>query len=238
MDGKTLPMLGGNPILFPPPDQAFIEPNGLLAMGGDLSPLRLLSAYQQGIFPWFEQEPILWWSPDPRTVLFLKDFKVRKSLKRALTRPQLEIRMDENFDQVIAQCAAPRVYRTWSEQGTWLTPSMQAAYKELFRLGYAHCVEVYRQNQLIGGVYGVCIGHNFAAESMFSRESEASKIALYFLVNQLASMSFEWIDCQVWSPHLALLGATQIPRNQFLAMLRSNNVFTTNRQKWVFRKNL
>lgn len=238
MDEQVLISLGPDPTVFPDPVQAFSQPNGLLAIGGDLSPARLLAAYQQGIFPWFDQEPLLWWSPDPRTVLFLKDFKVSKSLKKALRHSPLTIRADENFAQVIKQCAAPRHYRTHTETGTWLTPAMQDAYQQLFALGYAHSIEVYRQNILVGGLYGVSIGRNFSAESMFSQESEASKIALFFLVNQLLRWEFEFIDCQVWSPHLGSLGASLLPRSQFIAKVKENNQFDTRPGKWTLDKNL
>ncbi len=213
---------------FPPPHLALEEPNGLLAIGGSLEPERLLAAYQQGIFPWFSQEPILWWSPEPRTVLFLDDLHISASMQKVLKRQDFEIKMDSAFSQVIAHCAKLRA----KEPGTWITPAMQAAYCKLHEMGYAHSLEVYRQNKLIGGIYGVSLGKLFFGESMFSLQVNASKIALIFLVRQLKSWGFDFIDCQMWTPHLASMGASTLSRDKFIDLVSQNNSLETKRGKW------
>lgn len=226
-----MPFILGTDMTFPSPELALTEPDGLLAIGGDLSTERLLQAYQQGIFPWFAEEPILWWSPNPRAILLLSDFHVSHSLQKILNKQDFEIQFDTDFRAVIEACAAPRTYLKKSEQeqeqeqGTWITSTMIEAYCTLHDLGYAHSVEVYRSGALIGGLYGISMGRNFAAESMFSLQPNASKIALYSLVQKLQPWGFEFIDCQVLSPHLETLGVSTLPRSAFLAKLAANQVF-------------
>ena len=197
---------------FPPIERALDEPNGLLAAGGDLSPVRLLSAYRQCIFPWYSDgQPILWWSPDPRMVLFVDELKVPRSLRRAVGKRHFEIRVDTAFDAVIEACAAPRA----GQRGTWIIADMVAAYTRLHRLGYAHSVEAWAGDTLAGGLYGVSIGRMFFGESMFARETDASKVALVHLVRMLKGRGMPMIDCQQDTAHLARLGARPIPRNEF-----------------------
>jgi len=205
---------------FPPADEALMEPNGLLAAGADLSVPRLLAAYRQGIFPWFNPgEPILWWSPDPRMVLYPHVFKCSRSLRRRLSRGDHEVRVDTAFTQVMQACAAPRP----GQRGTWISQAMLTAYAALHVAGHAHSFETWMPGEsgpeLVGGLYGVALGRVFFGESMFSRRSDASKIALAHLVAELAARGFELIDCQMSSPHLASLGAREIPRQVFSAML-------------------
>lgn len=200
---------------FPPLETALTDPNGLLAVGGDLSPERLLAAYRRGIFPWYSAgEPILWWSPDPRMVLFPERIRIRRSLARVLRNGDYTVTLDTAFERVIAACAAmPRA----GQSGTWISAEMQAAYLQLHRLGHAHSVETWRGGRLIGGLYGVVIGRAFFGESMFSRATDASKIALAHLCRFLAARSFGIIDCQMETPHLATMGAGPIPRREFVA---------------------
>jgi leucyl/phenylalanyl-tRNA--protein transferase len=210
-----IPLLHNN--TFPPITQALRLPNGLLAAGGDLSTVRLLEAYRHGIFPWFNAgEPILWWSPDPRMVLFPEEFKVSRSLRKMLRNEHYEVRTDYAFEQVMRACAAPRE----GASGTWIHDEMIAAYCELHRLGYAHSVETWMGNELVGGLYGVALGRMFYGESMFSRRTDASKIALAHLAAQLERWNFGMIDCQMNTPHLASLGAREIPRKDFIARLQ------------------
>lgn len=201
--------------LFPPVARALREPNGLLAAGGDLSPARLLAAYRHGIFPWFSPgDPILWWSPDPRMVLFPDRFRVSHSLAKTLRRHAFELRTDSAFEAVMRACAAPR----GPDSGTWITAEMIAAYGELFRLGHAHSVEVWMDGELAGGLYGVALGGVFFGESMFSRQRDGSKIALAHLARQWQRWHPQGlIDCQMHTPHLASLGAQEIPRSEFVA---------------------
>jgi leucyl/phenylalanyl-tRNA--protein transferase len=202
---------------FPSVTQALSQPNGLLAAGGDLSPSRLLDAYRHGIFPWFgEGDPILWWSPDPRMVLIPHEFKLSHSLRKTLRRGAYQVRTDTAFEQVMRSCAAPRN----GQDGTWIQEEMVRAYCELHRLGYAHSVETWMDDELVGGLYGIGIGKMFYGESMFSRRSDASKIALAHLCAQLQRWDFGMIDCQMNTPHLASLGAREIPRNEFLSRLQ------------------
>jgi leucyl/phenylalanyl-tRNA--protein transferase len=204
-------------VSFPPVDQALNSPNGLLAAGGDLSSIRLLESYRRGIFPWFsEGEPILWWSPDPRMVLFPKEFNISHSLRKTLRNGRHEVRMDSAFEQVMRACAAPRE----GQSGTWIHEEMIAAYCELHRLGYAHSVETWLDGKLVGGLYGMALGRMFYGESMFSRRTDASKIALAHLAAQLTRWNFGMIDCQMNTPHLASLGAREIPRKEFVARLQ------------------
>jgi leucyl/phenylalanyl-tRNA--protein transferase len=205
-------------IAFPPVEQALRSPNGLLAAGGDLSPARLLAAYRRGIFPWFsEGEPILWWSPDPRMVLFPEEFKISRSLRKTLRNDQYEVRTDTAFEQVMRACAAPRE----GANGTWIHEEMVAAYCELHRLGYAHSVETWMDGELVGGLYGMALGRMFYGESMFSRRTDASKIAVAHLAAQLGKWNFGMIDCQMNTPHLASLGAREIPRGEFVSQLQT-----------------
>src|SRR5438067_7256068 len=201
---------------FPPLDAALDDPNGLLAAGGDLSPARLLAAYRHGIFPWYnEAQPILWWSPDPRTVLFLAEFRLSRSLRRVVRQRRFEIRVDTAFRSVMAGCAEPRS----GQSGTWITPAVIDAYTVLHHEGHAHSIEAWRDGNLAGGLYGVSIGRMFYGESMFAREADASKVALAHLIRQLAKWEFPMIDCQQQTAHLASLGARPIPRDEFAAAL-------------------
>ncbi len=202
---------------FPPLATALSEPNGLLAVGGDLAPERLLAAYRRGIFPWYSPgEPILWWSPDPRMVLFPAEFKVSRSLGRTLRRGGYEVRLDTAFARVIAACAqTPRR----GQHGTWIVPEMQAAYRRLHELGLAHSVETWVDGELVGGLYGIALGRMFYGESMFSWSSDASKIAVAHLARYLERLGFGMVDCQMHTAHLASLGARGIPRDDFIARL-------------------
>ncbi len=201
---------------FPPVHLAMRDPNGLLAIGGDLSPQRLLRAYSQGIFPWYNpDEPILWWCPNPRAVLMPARFHLSRSLGKSLRRADYAVSMDRAFSGVLAACAGDRRI----SRGTWLGDEMQQAYQRLHRLGQAHSVEVWRDGALIGGLYGIALGGVFFGESMFSRANDASKIALYWLCQQLQQWGFQMIDCQVSSAHLLGLGAEEIERSRFLAQL-------------------
>jgi leucyl/phenylalanyl-tRNA--protein transferase len=201
---------------FPDVDQALREPDGLLAIGGDLHPARLLDAYRKGIFPWFNPgEPVLWWSPDPRCVLRPADIHISTSLRKLLRRQQYQVTFNLAFDQVIRLCARPRADR----QGTWISEQMIVAYQALHRLGQAVSVECWHQNELVGGLYGVVIGKVYFGESMFSHKPNASKLCLVHLARHLAQKGFPLIDCQVYSAHLASLGATRIPRKEFINLL-------------------
>jgi leucyl/phenylalanyl-tRNA--protein transferase len=198
---------------FPPADQALADPNGLLAVGGDLSPPRLLDAYRRGIFPWFERgQPILWWSPDPRMVFRTEGFRLSRRFRRALRALDWTVRADTCFDAVVAACAAPRP----GQRGTWITPGMRAAYGELHRLGHAHSVEVFAGGALAGGLYGVAAGRMFFAESMFSALSGGSKAALAALSVRLRGWDWPLIDAQLENPHLRSLGGEAMPREAFL----------------------
>jgi leucyl/phenylalanyl-tRNA---protein transferase len=207
------------PEWFPPLEQALEEPAGLLAAGGDLSPERLIAAYRAGIFPWYSPgQPVLWWSPDPRAVLFPEEFHCTRSLGKSLRNGGFALSVDRDFSAVIDGCAAPRA----ASPGTWITPEMRAAYLELHRLGYGHSIEVWRTGTLIGGLYGVRLGGVFFGESMFSRARDASKAALAHLVALCRRNAIAAIDCQLPSRHLASLGARTILRSQFQALLREH----------------
>ncbi|MEN8176346.1 MAG: leucyl/phenylalanyl-tRNA--protein transferase [Pseudomonadota bacterium] len=202
---------------FPDPARAERYPDGLLAVGGDLSPQRLLDAYRNGIFPWFNQgQPILWWSPDPRLVLFPERVRISRSLKKTLRKGVFSVSFDQAFEAVIRACAGPRP----DAAGTWILDEMIEAYLRLHRLGHAHSVEVWKDDRLAGGLYGVSIGTAFFGESMFSRENDASKVALVSLCTRLAAWRFEVIDCQLYSEHLVRLGAEEIAREEFLRLLQ------------------
>ncbi len=206
-----IPWLRGEPA-FPPLAAALTEPNGLLAAGGELGPAWLLAAYRRGIFPWFgEGEPILWWSPDPRLILVPDEIRIHRSLRRTLRRRPFELRLDTDFAGVMAACAAPR------EPGgtTWILPAMRRAYGRMHELGYAHSVECWREGRLVGGLYGMALGRVFFGESMFSLETDASKVALAHLARLLHDWGFRLIDCQMTTPHLVSMGAREIPRVLF-----------------------
>jgi leucyl/phenylalanyl-tRNA--protein transferase len=195
---------------------ALRDPNGLLAAGGDLSVERLLEAYAHGIFPWFgEDDPLLWWSPDPRMVLMLDELHVSRSLRRLIRSGRYQVTLDRAFKEVMAGCAELRADR----QGTWITAEMMAAYERLAERGYAHSVEVWSDGGLAGGLYGVALGRMFYGESMFSRKSSASKVALAYVVRQLERWGFEMVDCQMPTAHLVSMGAREIPRAEFLRRL-------------------
>lgn len=211
-----IPWLGsGDP--FPEVERALAEPNGLLAAGADLSLPRLLEAYRSGIFPWFaNDQPILWWSPNPRTVLFPAEMKVSRSLARTMRNARFEVRADTAFDEVIEGCRQPRR----GESSTWISEEMAAAYGALHRAGFAHSVEAWLDGDLVGGLYGVALGRAFFGESMFTRISNASKVALVALARQLERWGFGVIDCQMNTAHLASFGAREIPRAEFTRRLR------------------
>jgi leucyl/phenylalanyl-tRNA--protein transferase len=201
---------------FPPVNRALAEPDGLLAVGGTLSAKRLVVAYEHGVFPWYaEGQPVLWWSPDPRAVLYPPELRVSRSLRKRLRNAGIETRLDTAFADVIRACSAPRD----SGDGTWLTPEMIAAYSELHARGLAHSVESWRGTELVGGLYGVRLGRVFFGESMFSRTPDASKIALVRLIEEAAARGIVLIDCQVASAHLQSLGSRSIPRVDFIALL-------------------
>ncbi len=202
---------------FPPIDRALRDPNGLLAAGGDLSVTRLVDAYSRGVFPWFgEGQPVLWWSPDPRMVLFVDELVVSRSLRRRVNAQTFEVRFDTAFDEVIRACAVPRA----RQDGTWITRAMVDAYSAMHRAGYAHCVEAWRNHVLVGGLYGIALGRVFFGESMFSREADASKVALVHLAAKLREQGVPLIDCQQQTAHLATFGARPIARAAFAAELR------------------
>jgi leucyl/phenylalanyl-tRNA--protein transferase len=214
-------------VLFPPVDHAV--KSGLLAVGGDLSPERLLAAYREGIFPWYgDGEPILWWSPDPRFVLFPDELRVSRSMRQFLKKGLVRFMFDRAFREVVAACGRPRP----GQPGTWITPEMREAYGALHDLGYAHSVEVWQGKELVGGLYGVSLGRAFFGESMFSAIPNASKAALITLVECLRERGFDLIDCQVETAHLAGLGARMIPRREFLALLKESLRQETLRGNW------
>ena len=213
-----LPWLPDHSVSFPPVSHALHHPQGLLAAGGSLTPDWLLAAYRRGIFPWYsDDQPILWWSPDPRTVLFPDELRITRSLSKRVRNGGFEVTFDRDFAAVLQACAAPRQ----GQPGTWVTEEMQAAYITLHRLGYARSVEVWQQSELVGGLYGVALGPVFFGESMFSRSSDASKVALVHLVNAMRSGGGRLIDCQMQTPHLTNLGAREIARPDFIGYLEA-----------------
>jgi leucyl/phenylalanyl-tRNA--protein transferase len=219
-----------NELIFPPPQHASQE--GLLAVGGDLSRERLLLAYRMGIFPWYsDSEPILWWSPDPRLVLYLREFHISKTLKKVIKKGVFQITMDTAFEQVIRACA--HVHAN-DDGGTWIVKDMVEAYHQLHVSGYAHSVEAWHQGQLVGGLYGVSLGRSFFGESMFSVMSNASSVALATLAEHLIEKSFDMIDCQVTTSHLKKFGAREIPRERFLEQLKESLSEPTITGKWCF----
>jgi len=217
------------PSLFPDVALALTDPDGLLAIGGDLSNKRLSAAYKLGIFPWYSHgQPILWWSPNPRAILFFDDLIISRSLRKVLRNQAYHVTFDTAFEQVIHHCAQPRK----DGLGTWIVGDMSHSYRELHRAGFAHSVEVWQESELIGGLYGVSYGGVFFGESMFSRQSNGSKIALVYLVKQLQRWQFGFIDCQVYSEHLGTLGATTLPRSEFIDKLRNELKKPTKHGLW------
>jgi leucyl/phenylalanyl-tRNA--protein transferase len=224
----VIPFLGPGDT-FPPTSRALRSPNGLLCAGADLSPGRLLDAYARGIFPWYAQgEPVLWWSPHPRMVLFPDELKASRSLRKTVARGAFETRFDTAFAAVMAACAAPRE----PGGGTWIVPEMVAAYVRLHELGFAHSVESWRDGRLAGGLYGILLGRVFFGESMFSRETDASKVALVKLVERLRGLGVRVIDCQQATPHLASLGAREIPRSDFVHLLAESIQYPPSGGRW------
>ena len=202
---------------FPPVESALRAPNGLLAAGADLSPERLLAAYREGVFPWFgEEDPILWWSPDPRMVLYVREVHVSRSLHKVIKANRFRVTLDTAFQEVVRSCAEARR----DHEGTWITPAMEGAYGHLAELGHAHSVEAWQGDALVGGLYGVAVGKMFFGESMFTRVSDASKVALVSLARQLERWGMPLIDCQMSTAHLASLGARDIPRADFVGEVR------------------
>ncbi len=220
-------------LLFPNPEGA---EEGIVAIGGDLSPQRLLLAYRSGLFPWFdEDDPIIWWCPDPRYLLFPAKFHVSRSFKRFLNKKKYRITFDEHFESVIENCSS--IGRK-DQDGTWITPEMKTAYMELHQLGFAHSVEVWHQDELVGGMYGVSIGKAFFGESMFSKLPNASKTALYYLSNLLSKKGLSFIDAQIHTPHMVSLGAEPIARSKFLYLLDHALQFQTWKGKWSIQNEL
>jgi leucyl/phenylalanyl-tRNA--protein transferase len=212
---------------FPPVRRALKDPNGLLAAGGDLSVERLLEAYRRGVFPWYSAgQPPLWWSPDPRMVLYCDQLNVGRSLAKSLRNKGYELRIDTAFSEVLEGCA-------WRPEGTWLGADMKKAYLRLHREGYAHCFETWRDGELVGGLYGVALGRMFYGESMFSRATDASKVALVRLVEHLREKNFPLIDCQVHTPLLESLGARESPRSEFLRALAGLVNYPEPHMKWT-----
>ncbi len=218
------------PETFPDPAQALDSPNGLLALGGDLSPERLLAAYRRGIFPWYEDgQPIMWWSPDPRAVLLPGKLHVSRSLRRTLCSGRYTVSANQNFAGVINACAGTRAL-----QGTWITAEMRAAYLQLHELGHAHSIETWLGDQLVGGLYGLAIGRVFFGESMFSTESDASKVALAALMHQLAGRGFGLLDCQIETGHLNSLGSQLMDRAEFVSAVSSLTASPLQESGWRF----
>jgi len=215
-------------IVFPPPDHA--DPSGLLAVGGDLSSERLLEAYRQGIFPWYsDDQPLLWWSPDPRLILQLSEFRLSRSLRRTLRKGIFDVTFDRAFDEVIKACASvPRR----GQRGTWITEEMQEAYVRLYGLGFAHSIESWFEGKLVGGLYGVSLGRCFFGESMFHFKRDASKVALAILVEKLKHWDFDFIDAQMTTDHMLSLGAEEISRRLFLKRLQAALRYPTKKGKW------
>lgn len=215
---------------FPPIERALKNPNGLLAAGADLSIERLLEAYRRGVFPWYSNgQPPLWWSPDPRMVLFCAELKVPRSLAKSIRNKGYEVRIDTAFPEVLKGCAQPRR----NEPGTWLGADMRVAYARLHQEGYAHSFETWRQGELVGGLYGVALGRMFYGESMFSSATDASKVALVELVSFLKTRDYPLIDCQMYTPLLESLGAREIPRREFLRALASLVNYPEPPSKWT-----
>ncbi len=218
-------------LAFPPVDLALDDPNGLLAVGGDLSPRRLINAYRHGIFPWYnDDQPILWWSPNPRAVLFPDQVHISRSLKKQINKSSFNITFDQSFEAVLMACAAPRR----DGPGTWITTAMHEAYLTLHKMGIAHSVEAWQGDKLVGGLYGLAIGGVFFGESMFSHVTNASKIAFVYLAKQLQQWQFALIDCQVESEHLRSLGAIEIERKSFIDVLKRHIDQNDKQGPWHF----
>ncbi|WP_119968290.1 leucyl/phenylalanyl-tRNA--protein transferase [Shewanella japonica] len=215
---------------FPDPMQALDEPNGLLAVGGDLSPTRLVEAYYQGIFPWFnDDDPILWWSPHPRAVFTPQAQPLNKTMRKCLKKSTWRFTINHAFAEVIKACSEPRA----SEQGTWISSDIQNAYIKLHSLGKAHSIEVWDDKTLVGGLYGIAVGSVFCGESMFHRQTNASKAAFAMLNQHIAKHGFKLIDAQIMNPHLENLGAKPVPRNEFLQTLKQLRNQVIDNQAWV-----
>lgn len=226
---SSLPWLNDDDFEFPDPASALREPNGLLAAGGSLKPERLIEAYSKGIFPWFEDsQPILWWSPDPRMVLFPGDLHISRSLAKAVRQSTYRISSDEAFRDVITACAGAR----GNARGTWITAGMIDAYCTLHSLGAAHSIEVWDDTELVGGLYGIALSDVFFGESMFSHQVNASKLAFSWMVPRLDALGYQLIDCQVSSPFLASFGAREIPRAEFMTLLPKSAEYGRNRLHW------
>lgn len=220
--------------LFPDVELALREPDGLLAIGGDLSSERLLAAYKNGIFPWYSEEhPILWWSPDPRMVLKPSDVKVSRSLAKTIKKQKFTITFDQDFENVIRSCSKPRLEKGQLQDQTWILEEMINAYINMHNKGYAHSIECWLDDKLVGGLYGIALGQVFFGESMFSRVSDASKTAFVFLCKQLEKWNFKLIDCQVYTSHLANLGAAMIPRHEFIEVLNDYATTEGSAGKWT-----
>ena len=219
--------------LFPDVELALHEPDGLLAVGGDLTVERLISAYQNGIFPWYsEGQPILWWSPDPRMVLKPSEIKISRSLAKTIRKHKFKITLDNDFENVIHSCSKPRLEKGLLQDETWILDDMIDAYIKMHKLGYAHSVECWLDDNLVGGLYGIAIGNVFFGESMFSKVTDASKTAFVFLTKQLEQWGFKLIDCQVYTPHLESLGAYLIPRKEFITLLQQHALNDSAHNKW------
>ena len=213
---------------FPPVEQAMQDPDGLLAVGGDLSKERLLLAYSKGIFPWYEDDqPLLWWSPDPRAVIEPQNVKISRSLRKKLRKQEFEVRVDTAFDDVVKRCQNPRAY----SNETWITNEMRQAYLALHRDGYAHSIECYQDKELVGGLYGVSIGRLFFGESMFHAATDASKVAFVALCRLLRQQGCPLVDCQMPNPHIMSLGVETISRSEFMLHLLNNNKLNSN--EWI-----
>lgn len=226
---NRIPWLDSESPYFPPLSEALTEPNGLLAAGGDLSVPRLLLAYRSGIFPWYEEgQPILWWSPDPRMVLFPNEIRISRSLGKRLRGGTFDVTLNARFDEVVEHCSKPRDYGG----GTWITDAMKSAYSTLHHIGYAHSIETWFEGQLVGGLYGVGIGKLFFGESMFHTKTDASKVALAWLARLMIDHDGPLIDCQMENPHLLSLGARGIPRAEFEVFLKRDGETTDSPIRW------
>lgn len=224
---------------FPDVELALREPDGLLAVGGDLSIERLITAYQQGIFPWYnEGQPILWWSPDPRMILIPDEVKISRSLAKKIRKQNFKITFDTHFSDVIKACSKPRLEKGITQNETWILDDMIEAYVRLHEAGYAHSVECWQDDTLVGGLYGIAIGNVFFGESMFSRVSDASKLAFVYLCKQLQQWGFKLIDCQVYTAHLESLGAKMISRQQFIRSINQNTNKNKPSEKWQIDSNI
>ncbi|WP_237056477.1 leucyl/phenylalanyl-tRNA--protein transferase [Microbulbifer sediminum] len=232
---ERLSLLGEGPPDFPPTHQALGDPNGLLAVGGQLTPEWLLAAYKRGIFPWYSDgQPILWWSPSPRCVVLPDRFSIGRSLRKTLRRGRYTVTFDRCFGEVIQACSEPRA----QDDGTWITGEMREAYLEMHRLGYAHSVETWEGDRLVGGLYGLAIGRVFFGESMFHRETDASKVAFAHLVRQLQFWGCPLIDCQVSNPHLTSLGAVEVERAAFEQLLARGTAMSDFPRPWTLSRNI